>query len=79
VSDTQGVKIDYCPKCKAVWLYKNQFDQIIEHAKTNHSSNLSENNTDEKGDQNNDHYKNYRPYSNNPKHKRGLVSDLYDY
>jgi uncharacterized protein len=30
VSDRQGVEIDYCPKCRGVWLDRGELDKIIE-------------------------------------------------
>lgn len=28
-----GVEIDYCPKCRGVWLDRGELDKIIERAK----------------------------------------------
>jgi Zn-finger nucleic acid-binding protein len=30
MSDRQGVEIDYCPKCRGVWLDRGELDKIIE-------------------------------------------------
>jgi Zn-finger nucleic acid-binding protein len=30
MSERQGVEIDYCPKCRGVWLDKGELDKIIE-------------------------------------------------
>ena len=79
LSDSQGVEIDYCPKCKGVWLYRGQLEKIIENAKTNRTSDFREDNDDEMDGQNHDHHNNYRPYSNNPKRKRGFLYDLFDF
>jgi Zn-finger nucleic acid-binding protein len=32
MSDRQGVEIDYCPKCRGVWLDRGELDKIIERA-----------------------------------------------
>jgi len=32
MSERQGVEIDYCPKCRGVWLDRGELDKIIEHA-----------------------------------------------
>ena len=29
MSDRQGVEIDYCPKCRGVWLDRGVLDKII--------------------------------------------------
>ncbi len=30
MSDRQGVEIDYCPKCRGVWLDRGELDKLIE-------------------------------------------------
>lgn len=30
MSDRQGVEIDYCPRCRGVWLDRGEIDKIIE-------------------------------------------------
>ncbi len=30
ISDRQGVEIDYCPRCRGVWLDRGEIDKIIE-------------------------------------------------
>lgn len=30
LADRQGVEIDYCPKCRGVWLDRGEIDKIIE-------------------------------------------------
>ncbi len=30
ISDRQGIEIDYCPKCRGVWLDRGELDKIIE-------------------------------------------------
>ena len=32
MSERRGVEIDYCPKCRGVWLDRGELDRIIEHA-----------------------------------------------
>lgn len=31
-TDRQGVEIDYCPKCRGVWLDRGELDKIIERS-----------------------------------------------
>ncbi len=89
------VEIDYCPKCRGIWLDRGELDKIIEKS-------LSQNSYDEKfnrsnqldysKEHNNDHdgkskhETNY--YQNNDKHydeqirnnkKRSFISDLFDF
>lgn len=32
MADKSGVEIDYCPKCRGVWLDRGELDKIIERA-----------------------------------------------
>ena len=34
MADRQGVEIDYCPKCRGVWLDRGELDKLIERAAT---------------------------------------------
>ncbi|MBK1964810.1 zf-TFIIB domain-containing protein [Campylobacter novaezeelandiae] len=34
MSDRNGVEIDYCPKCRGVWLDRGELDKIIERSTT---------------------------------------------
>lgn len=47
VSDREGIEIDYCPKCRGVWLDRSELDEIIKR------SNQGENDEDEDYDQGN--------------------------
>lgn len=35
MSDRSGVEIDYCPKCRGVWLDRGELDKIIERSVPN--------------------------------------------
>ena len=30
IADRQGIEIDYCPKCRGVWLDRGELDKVIE-------------------------------------------------
>jgi Zn-finger nucleic acid-binding protein len=32
IADRQGVEIDYCPRCRGVWLDRGELDKIVDHA-----------------------------------------------
>lgn len=32
ISDRSGVEIDYCPKCRGVWLDRGELDKILERS-----------------------------------------------
>jgi uncharacterized protein len=37
MADRHGIEIDYCPKCRGVWLDRGELDKIIERAATESS------------------------------------------
>lgn len=34
MTDRQGIEIDYCPKCRGVWLDRGELDKIVERSQT---------------------------------------------
>lgn len=32
MSDRQGIEVDYCPKCRGVWLDRGELDKIVERS-----------------------------------------------
>ena len=34
MTERQGVEIDYCPKCRGIWLDRGELDKIIERSGT---------------------------------------------
>ncbi|HMO25748.1 MAG TPA: zf-TFIIB domain-containing protein [Tepidisphaeraceae bacterium] len=38
MSDRHGIEIDYCPKCRGVWLDRGELDKIIERAAAHEQS-----------------------------------------
>jgi Zn-finger nucleic acid-binding protein len=38
MTDRSGVEIDYCPKCRGVWLDRGELDKIIDRAQTQASA-----------------------------------------
>ena len=37
MTERQGVEIDYCPKCRGVWLDKGELDKIIDKSTASYS------------------------------------------
>ena len=37
MADRSGVEIDYCPKCRGVWLDRGELDKILERAAEHYS------------------------------------------
>ena len=73
MTERQGVEIDYCPKCRGVWLGKGELDRIIERA-------LSERRSGDSGDRKNEDYGHHeeKQQHGHPHKKRGFLGDLFD-
>lgn len=37
ITDRNGVEIDYCPKCRGIWLDRGELDKILERAADHYS------------------------------------------
>jgi Zn-finger nucleic acid-binding protein len=78
ISERNGVEIDYCPKCRGVWLDRGELDKVIERASANEVSRAaarpapSWSDEGERGDS----YEKQRPYR---KKKESFLSDLFDF
>ena len=84
MADRQGIEIDYCPKCRGVWLDRGELDKIVER-----SADYSPNPGSERSRSydNDDDYKKQYPQSgghyNDPyykhKKKKGFLGDFFDF
>jgi hypothetical protein len=93
MADRQGIEIDYCPKCRGVWLDRGELDKIIER-----SADYSPNTpppppppppSSYGSDYNKDYNKGYGqghsgqyghdPYYNKHKKKKGFLGDFFDF
>jgi len=80
MSERSGIEIDYCPKCRGVWLDRGELDKIIERS-TNQSSQSSVNNLYSQNRSSS--YNNHNSHDNhsyNQKHhkKESFWSELFD-
>lgn len=86
MTERQGVEIDYCPKCRGVWLDKGELDKIIEKSASTDTNQpvkqpLDRNRPDDDDDDDRYFNKN-RGYDNHAKHhkrKGGFLGDLFDF
>ncbi|KAF0153303.1 MAG: hypothetical protein FD143_380 [Ignavibacteria bacterium] len=71
LSERQGIEIDYCPKCRGVWLDRGELDKLIEKnaEPRNHDMNSSR---DSK--QYDDDY-----YKHGKHRKKSMLKDLFDF
>ncbi len=72
MTERQAIEIDYCPKCRGVWLDKGELDKIIEKSTAAESSQQLKS-QDEKRNRGNDN-------RNNPnRRKGGFLGNLFDF
>ena len=87
MADRQGVEIDYCPKCRGVWLDRGELDKIIERSADYTPNQSSDHNTNQPYRQDDDYYKKQYPqqggHYNDPhykqKKKKGFLGDFFDF
>jgi len=91
MTERQGVEIDYCPKCRGVWLDKGELDKIIEKSFSAESSvNLKQTEERRRRDDDDDDdddddrglfNRNRRNDGNQPPNKRrgGFLGNLFDF
>ena len=73
ISDRQGVEIDYCPKCRGVWLDRGELDKMIE--RTDRTSN-SEEPRGVRGDYDDERRDREE---HRPRKRRSFLDDLFDF
>lgn len=78
MSNREGVEIDYCPKCRGVWLDKGELDKIIERSNQYESGGGNTGTTDynKSRDYDDDYYKK-RGYPQ--KKRKGFLGDMFDF
>lgn len=91
MTERQGVEIDYCPKCRGVWLDKGELDKIIEKSSIAESSqqlksqdekrNRHDDDDDDDEDDGGGFNRNRRNENkNNPNRRRGgFLGNLFDF
>ena len=73
MTERQGVEIDYCPKCRGVWLDKGELDRIIERAVSERRpGGLEDRKNESHGHHEDEHQQGYH------RKKRGFLGDLFD-
>jgi Zn-finger nucleic acid-binding protein len=74
ITDRQGIEIDYCPKCRGVWLDRGELDKIIERTAGDIPPARPQNES-----QHRDH-RDYQDYGKYPyKKKKNILGELFDF
>jgi uncharacterized protein len=75
MTERQGVEIDYCPKCRGVWLDRGELDKIIERSAGNPQT-TRQNYESHERHSNHDDYS--HPYKKKKK-RESFLGDLFDF
>lgn len=75
MTDRQGVEIDYCPKCRGVWLDRGELDKIIER----NEQSLSPKKFDGPHREYEEKYGHQNDYHSKHGRKKGLLGELFDF
>lgn len=83
MTDRQGVEIDYCPKCRGIWLDRGELDKVIDKSMpTERPDNVGARGVKGLFRGDNDHYDddNYS-YSGHSggRRKKGMLGELFDF
>ncbi|MEM7299683.1 MAG: zf-TFIIB domain-containing protein [Pseudomonadota bacterium] len=94
MSDRQGIEIDYCPKCRGIWLDRGELDKIIERSGSAGSQHRGDRDSvyrereykphkKYKGDHRGDYRRDYdddRRYDRKPyyKKRKSFLSEIFD-
>lgn len=86
MTERSGVEIDYCPKCRGVWLDRGELDKIIEKGSQSSGSSAppqNNNRFDDRDRRDRDDDRDRSDYRNDPnrrpRKKEGFLGDLFDF
>ena len=84
MTDRQGVEIDYCQKCRGVWLDRGELDKIIERSMGSQPHSSSESRYEKPREQqhykkDDDHYKKDGDHYYKKKKKESFLGNLFDF
>jgi Zn-finger nucleic acid-binding protein len=75
MAERQGIEIDYCPKCRGVWLDRGELDKIIERSEPAQRPRQADDDRREFGRERDHGRDDYR----RPHKKKSLLGELFDF
>jgi uncharacterized protein len=78
MSERQGIEIDYCPKCRGVWLDRGELDKIIERSTSVSPQAQYRESDHEHQDKHHGKHHEDENYRGHYKSKRSFLFDLFD-
>lgn len=77
MTERNNIEIDYCPKCRGVWLDKGELDKMLEYAASQAEPGQPEQRYESRPDYQ-DPYRHQQGYKK-PYKKKGFLGDLFDF
>ncbi len=76
ITDRSGVEIDYCPKCRGIWLDRGELDKILERGAQQEIRPAADRNM-----RYDDDYQKYPPQGHGYPHKKkkSFLDDIFDF
>lgn len=80
LSEKQGIEIDYCPKCRGIWLDRGELDKIIQRsADVEDSYKSKERNLNMNNNYRDDDDYKYKSQGYNKHKRKSFLGDLFDF
>ena len=79
ISERQGVEIDYCPKCRGVWLDRGELDKIIERSSEVFENDRTKSFDDKRYDERKYNDKKYDDDYYKKNKRKSFFNDLFDF
>ena len=77
MSERQGIEIDYCPKCRGVWLDRGELDKLIDRAEPGAPQASAPRQPAPQPDYRSDHRPDYR--SQHKRKRGGFLGEIFDF
>ena len=78
LSEKQGIEIDYCPKCRGIWLDRGELDKIVEKS-SNVEDNFRQTERSTNTNYRDDDDDRYKSQGYNKNRKKSFLGDLFDF
>lgn len=81
ITDRQGVEIDYCPKCRGIWLDRGELDKLIERSNSQAAvvSKRRDDDSDYPNGYDDERYKDSSYPAGKPRKKKSWLSEFFEF
>lgn len=74
IAERRGIEIDYCSKCRGVWLDRGELDKLLESAANPSAHRPGEHSSGDRREYREDDYREKKHYK-----KKSLLSEIFDF